>query len=181
MDELEARKTLSTKLKMNIDLREAVSANFGFGILSSVILLPCRGSPHTTTFRNCRTIFLHSQESMLYHISHNRLIITLALFALPLVYCQFSEADYVAFPFWDVDAHRGLSSMPSSEIPHHEESGVVAIFKRDRFDRYSNFCANRRQRVLGRKGRGLAFINYVIKKHPEFEEFENASVAIPRL
>ena len=33
---------------------------------------------------------------------------------------------------------------------------------------------------LGGKGRGLAFIDNLVKHHPEFEEFENARVAIPK-
>lgn len=36
--------------------------------------------------------------------------------------------------------------------------GVVAIFKRDRFDKYSNF-ARIGNGSLGGKGRGLAFID----------------------
>ena len=32
----------------------------------------------------------------------------------------------------------------------------------------------------GGKGRGLAFIDNLVKHHPEFEEFENARVAIPK-
>ena len=57
--------------------------------------------------------------------------------------------------------------------------GVVAIFQRDRFDRYSNF-ARIGEGSLGGKGRGLAFIDNMVKHHAEFEEFENATVAIPK-
>ena len=57
--------------------------------------------------------------------------------------------------------------------------GVVAVFKRDRFDHYSNF-ARIGQGSLGGKGRGLAFIDSIIKKNPEFDNFEGVSVQIPR-
>ena len=60
-----------------------------------------------------------------------------------------------------------------------KNQGVVAVFKRDRFDRYSNF-ARIGDGSLGGKGRGLAFIDNMVKRHPEFEEFENARVAIPK-
>lgn len=60
-----------------------------------------------------------------------------------------------------------------------KNQGVVAVFKRDRFDRYSNF-ARIGEGSLGGKGRGLAFIDNMVKHHPEFEEFENARVAIPK-
>lgn len=56
---------------------------------------------------------------------------------------------------------------------------MVAIFKRDRFDRYSHF-ARIGEGSLGGKGRGLAFIDNMVKRHPEFEEFEHATVAIPK-
>ena len=60
-----------------------------------------------------------------------------------------------------------------------KNQGVVAVFKRDRFDRYSNF-ARIGDGSLGGKGRGLAFIDNMVKHHPEFDEFENARVAIPK-
>ena len=60
-----------------------------------------------------------------------------------------------------------------------KNQGVVAVFKRDRFDRYSNF-ARIGDGSLGGKGRGLAFIDNMVKRHPEFDEFENARVAIPK-
>ena len=33
---------------------------------------------------------------------------------------------------------------------------------------------------LGGKGRGLAFIDNMVKRHVEFDEFENATVVIPK-
>ncbi len=57
--------------------------------------------------------------------------------------------------------------------------GVVAVFKKDRFDRYSNF-ARIGQGSLGGKGRGLAFIDSIIKRHPECENFRGAQITIPR-
>ena len=60
-----------------------------------------------------------------------------------------------------------------------KNQGVVAVFQRDRFDRYSNF-ARIGDGSLGGKGRGLAFIDNMVKRHAEFEEFENASVVIPK-
>ena len=60
-----------------------------------------------------------------------------------------------------------------------KNQGVVAVFKRDRFDRYSNF-ARIGDGSLGGKGRGLAFIDNMVKRHPQFDEFDNAKVAIPK-
>ena len=52
-----------------------------------------------------------------------------------------------------------------------KNQGVVAVFQRDRFDRYSNF-ARISDGSLGGKGRGLAFIDNMVKRHTEFDEFE---------
>ena len=60
-----------------------------------------------------------------------------------------------------------------------KNTGVVAVYQKDRFDEYSNF-ARIGDGSLGGKGRGLAFIDNMVKHHPEFDEFENARVAIPK-
>ncbi|MDE6247773.1 MAG: phosphoenolpyruvate synthase [Muribaculaceae bacterium] len=57
--------------------------------------------------------------------------------------------------------------------------GVVAIFRNDRFDHYSNF-ARIGEGSLGGKGRGLAFIDQIIKHHPECEDFDGVELTIPR-
>ncbi|MDE6272502.1 MAG: phosphoenolpyruvate synthase [Muribaculaceae bacterium] len=57
--------------------------------------------------------------------------------------------------------------------------GVVAIFQKDRFDRYSNF-ARIGEGSLGGKGRGLAFIDQIIKRNPICDNFKGVEVTIPR-
>lgn len=57
--------------------------------------------------------------------------------------------------------------------------GVVAVFDRMKFDKYAHF-ARIGEGSLGGKGRGLAFLDNVIKRHPEFNQFENATVQIPK-
>jgi hypothetical protein len=81
--------------------------------------------------------------------------------------------------FQDIDAHRQIIFEAIVKYRKMKNQGVVAIFQRDRFDRYSNF-ARIGEGSLGGKGRGLAFIDNMVKRHVEFDEFENASVAIPK-
>ena len=57
--------------------------------------------------------------------------------------------------------------------------GVVAIFRKDRFDKYSNF-ARIGEGSLGGKGRGLAFIDQIIKRNPVCDNFEGVEITIPR-
>ena len=57
--------------------------------------------------------------------------------------------------------------------------GVVALFDRRKFDRYAHF-ARIGDGSLGGKGRGLAFLDNVIKLRPDFNRFPNAKVQIPK-
>ena len=59
-----------------------------------------------------------------------------------------------------------------------KNSGVVAIYQKDRFDEYSNF-ARIGDGSLGGKGRGLAFMGAMIKRYPHLE-YPNLAVKIPR-
>jgi hypothetical protein len=79
----------------------------------------------------------------------------------------------------DLDAHRAIIFDAIVKYRKMKNQGVVAVFKRDRFDTYSNF-ARIGEGSLGGKGRGLAFVDNMMKRHTEFEEFENADVVIPK-
>ncbi len=57
--------------------------------------------------------------------------------------------------------------------------GVVAVFQKDRFDHYSNF-ARIGQGSLGGKGRGLAFIDQIIKRNPVCDNFDGITISTPR-
>ncbi|MDE6582177.1 MAG: PEP/pyruvate-binding domain-containing protein, partial [Duncaniella sp.] len=57
--------------------------------------------------------------------------------------------------------------------------GVVAVFRKDRFDHYSNF-ARIGEGSLGGKGRGLAFIDSIIKKNPVCDDYDGLTITIPR-
>ena len=122
-------------------------------------------------------LFAVPAESFLYHISRNhvsrwlysRAMFPIAEFLKPLTWNSLQ----------DVDAHRRIIFEAIVKYRKMKNQGVVAIFQRDRFDRYSNF-ARIGEGSLGGKGRGLAFIDNMIKRHSEFEEIENAIVVIPK-
>ncbi len=65
------------------------------------------------------------------------------------------------------------------EYRRMKNRGVVAIFRKGRFDRYSNF-ARIGQGSLGGKGRGLAFIDQIIKRNPAFDSLNGITISIPR-
>ena len=164
--------------KMNVDLRDIVSDSFGFGDFIF-------RDPHTLAevarVRNLKElqniIFTIPTESFLYHVSRNhvsRWLYSRAMFPPAEFLKEISVED-----FEDIDTHRKIIFEAIVKYRKMKNQGVVAIFQRDRFDSYSNF-ARIGEGSLGGKGRGLAFIDNMVKRHPEFNEFENASVAIPK-
>ena len=164
--------------KMNVDLRDIVSEHFGFG---DFIFRNPNTFEEVARVRNLKElqniIFSIPKESLLYHISHNhvsRWLYSRAMFPPAEFLKQISWDE-----FQDIDAHRQIIFEAIVKYRKMKNQGVVAIFQRDRFDRYSNF-ARIGEGSLGGKGRGLAFIDNMVKRHVEFDEFENASVAIPK-
>ncbi|MDO4757349.1 MAG: PEP/pyruvate-binding domain-containing protein, partial [Parabacteroides sp.] len=64
------------------------------------------------------------------------------------------------------------------EYRRMKNTGVVAIYQKERFDEYSNF-ARIGDGSLGGKGRGLAFMGAMVKRYPKLEH-ENFMVTIPK-
>ena len=79
----------------------------------------------------------------------------------------------------DVAAHRQIIFDAIVQYRHMKNIGVVAVFDRMKFDAYSHF-ARIGEGSLGGKGRGLAFLDNVVKRHPEFSQFKGVSVQIPK-
>lgn len=164
--------------KMNIDLREIVSDDFGFGdfIFRNPDTLEEVARVHNLKELQ-NVIFAIPKESLLYHISRNHVSRWLYSRAM------FPPAEFLKQITWDslqdIDAHRRIIFEAIVKYRKMKNQGVVAVFQRDRFDRYSNF-ARIGEGSLGGKGRGLAFIDNMVKRHVEFDEFENATVVIPK-
>lgn len=164
--------------KMNIDLREAVSENFGFG---DFVFINPTTKEEVARVHNLKElqniVFSIPADSFHYHISRNHVSRWLYSRAI------FPVAEFLKQITWDslqdLDAHRQIIFEAIVRYRKMKNQGVVAEFKRERFDRYSNF-ARIGEGSLGGKGRGLAFIDNMIKRHPDFDDFENASVAIPK-
>ena len=164
--------------KMNIDLREIISEHFGFG---DFIFRNPNAFEEVALVRKLKElqniIFSIPKESLLYHISRNH--VTRWLYSRAM----FPPAEFLKQITWkslqDIDAHRRIIFEAIVKYRKMKNQGVVAVFQRDRFDRYSNF-ARIGEGSLGGKGRGLAFIDNMVKRHIEFDEFENATVVIPK-
>ncbi|MDO4184863.1 MAG: PEP/pyruvate-binding domain-containing protein [Bacteroidales bacterium] len=164
--------------KMDVDLRHIMREKCGFG---DFIFRNPVTHEQIARVRNLRELqdilFALPTESFLYHISRNHMSRWLYSRAI------FPIAEALRPITWDslqdVDAHRQIIFDAIVKYRKMKNQGVVAIFKRDRFDSYSNF-ARIGEGSLGGKGRGLAFIDNFLKHHQEFEEFDNARVMIPK-
>ena len=164
--------------KMAVDLREVVKQRFGFG---DFIFRDPQTHQEVMRANNLKemqsAILSVPAESLLYHITRNHVSRWLRSRAM------FPAAEFVKQLSWeelqDIDAHRRAIFEAIVDYRRMKNQGVVAVFRRDRFDRYSNF-ARIGEGSLGGKGRGLAFIDNIVKHHPELNQFDNATVMIPK-
>ncbi|MBQ9285802.1 MAG: phosphoenolpyruvate synthase [Bacteroidaceae bacterium] len=164
--------------KMAVDLRELILRYFGFG---DFIFRNPQTLEEVARLRNLKdlqdNIFKLPRESLLYHVQHNNVSRWLSSRAL------FPIADFLKRITWnslqDVDQHRQIIFDAIVSYRRMKNQGVVAVFHRERFDRYSNF-ARIGEGSLGGKGRGLAFIDHIIKRHSDLNDFDNAEVMIPK-
>ena len=164
--------------KLPVDLGKAIMKNFGFG--DFVMKDPNSGEEiiRIKSLKDMQDhIFDIPAEALHYHASSNdisRWLYSRAMFPIAEVikhhrFDSLEEAPAVRQLFFDlIVKYRKMKNR-----------GVVAVFKKDRFDHYSNF-ARIGQGSLGGKGRGLAFIDSIIKKNPVCDNFEGVTISIPR-
>lgn len=164
--------------KMNVDLRHLILNYFGFG---DFVFRDPYTQKEVARIRNLKDlqdhIFTLPKESLLYHISHNNVSRWLSSRAL------FPISEFLKKITWhslqDVDAHRQIIFDAIVTYRRMKNQGVVAVFHRDRFDRYSNF-ARIGEGSLGGKARGIAFIDHIIQHHTDLNADHRALVAIPK-
>ncbi len=160
------------------DLRKAVDSLFGFG--DFIVKDPITGND-LMRFHELKDLQMAvnniPSEALFRHCANNdfsRWLYSRALFPI-------AEA-LNSFRFESMDQAPYVRKMILDcilEYRRMKNRGVVAIFRKGRFDRYSNF-ARIGQGSLGGKGRGLAFIDQIIKKNPRFDSLDGISIAIPR-
>ena len=164
--------------KMSLDLRKILEEHFGFG---DFIFRDPKTKAEIMRIHSLKelqdNIFKIPDDSMLYHISRNHMSRWLSARAI------FPVSAFLRHVTWqklqDVDAHRQIIFDAIVQYRHMKNIGVVAVFDRMKFDQYAHF-ARIGEGSLGGKGRGLAFLDNVIKRHPEFNQYDNATVQIPK-
>jgi len=161
-----------------IDLKKQVRDNFGFG--DFVIINP-QTKDEIMRFRNLKDlqkgIFEIPEESMIYHMSHHhfsRFFYSRALFPIAEVLRKINLSD-----FDDAEVARKIIYDSIIKYRRIKNSGIIAIFEKDRFDEFSNF-ARIGDGSLGGKGRSIAFADNFVKRHLELNDYKNFPVRIPR-
>ena len=164
--------------KMNIDLRKLLAEHMGFGDFVFRDPVTKHEVMRVRSLKELQdNIFNIPYDSMLYHVSRNHVSRWLCARAI------FPVSRFLKTVTWhklkDVDAHRQIIFDAIVQYRKMKNVGVVAVFDRGKYDKYAHF-ARIGEGSLGGKGRGLAFLDNIIKRHPEFNKFDNASVSIPK-
>ncbi|WP_293668565.1 PEP/pyruvate-binding domain-containing protein [uncultured Parabacteroides sp.] len=159
------------------DLRKKIMQRFGFG--DFVILNP-QTKEEIMRIKDLKDlqkkVFQIPDDSLVYHLSRNhfsRFFYSRAMFPPAEVLKRVDVSDYK-----DMDEARQLIFDLIVQYRRMKNSGVVAVYQKERFDEYSNF-ARIGDGSLGGKGRGLAFIGAMVKRYPNLEH-ENFAVTIPK-
>ena len=159
------------------DLRKKIMQRFGFG--DFVILNP-QTKEEIMRIKDLKDlqkkVYQIPDDSLVYHLSRNhfsRFFYSRAMFPPAEVLKRVDVSDYK-----DMDEARKLIFDLIVQYRRMKNSGVVAIYQKDRVDEYSNF-ARIGDGSLGGKGRGLAFMGAMVKRYPKLET-ENFNTNIPK-
>lgn len=162
----------------NMDLRDYIIANFGFG--DFIFYDPKTGKE---IFRAedlpalQKLILTVPDDSLMFHTSRDHLSKWLnarALFSIGQLFKPLSIRD-----FNSLDDARHFLYQAISAYRLSKNRGVIANFDRRRFDEY-RFFTRIGDGSIGGKARGLAFINSLIKNNQIFTKYPDVVIAIPR-
>ena len=164
--------------KFNVDLRKMIEEHLGFGDFIFRDPETHEEVARVKTLKELQdNIFKIPHDSLMHHIRRNHMSRWLCARAI------FPVSQFLKQVTWhklqDVDAHRQIIFDAIVQYRRMKNIGVVAVFDRLKFDRYAHF-ARIGEGSLGGKGRGLAFLDNIIKRHPELNQFGNATVQIPK-
>ena len=159
------------------DLRKKIMQRFGFGDFLIINPETRKEIMRIKDLKDLqRKIFEIPDNSLVYHLSRNhfsRFFFSRAMFPPAVVLKDVDVSDYK-----NMDEARQLIFDLIVQYRRMKNSGIVAIFQKERFDEYSNF-ARIGEGSLGGKGRGLAFIGTMVKRYPDWSK-DNFDVTIPK-
>ncbi len=159
------------------DLQARILKQFGFG---DFIIINPRTKEELYRIKSLkdlqRTIMEIPDDSLSYHMSHNhfsRFLYSIAMFPIAEMLKEIHIKDV------NLNDARQLIYDAIVEYRKMKNTGVIAVFDKNRFDEFSEF-ARIGDGSLGGKGRGLAFLGNIIKTHLELNDHPNFPVALPK-
>lgn len=160
-----------------LDLRTRIVEQFGFG---DFVIIDPDTREEILRIKNLkdlqRSIKTIPDKSLLYHMSHNhfsRFLYSRAMFPIAESLKKIDVKDV------NTDEAREFIYDAIVEYRRIKNSGVIAVFEKDRFDEFSNF-ARIGKGSLGGKGRGLAFLGNIVKTHLELNDNQNFPIILPK-
>lgn len=162
------------------DLHKIITNNFGFG--DFIFKNPNTGEIEAKIhdLRGLQNIIFEiSDESFAYHVSRNNISRWLYSRAMFPVAEFLKDVRHETYSKEELEEGRKIIYDAIDYYRKKRHRGIVATFRRDRYDQYSNFT-----RIgsgsLGGKGRGLAFIDAMISRNNLFEKFSCTQIKIPK-
>ncbi|MFA7582410.1 MAG: PEP/pyruvate-binding domain-containing protein, partial [Proteiniphilum sp.] len=160
------------------DLRRAIKDNLGFG---DFIISDPKTKEEIFRIKNLKELQMNIRnipdDALYEHLSRNhfsRFFYSRAMFPVAEMLKKIDVSEYAT-----MNDARELIYATIVQYRKMKNTGVVAVFEKDRFDQYSNF-ARIGEGSLGGKGRGLAFIGYMVKTHLELNHNANFPVTTPK-
>ena len=159
------------------DLRQIIMDQFGFG--DFIIRDPQTGKEilRITNLKDLQqNLYNIPDEALRNHLSHNhfsRFFYSRAMFPPAELLKRVDVSEYA-----EMDEARRFIFDIIVEYRRIKNTGVVAEYRKDRFDAYSNF-ARIGNGSLGGMGRGLAFMGTLVAGHPRLDD-DRICVNIPR-
>ncbi|MFQ9997329.1 MAG: PEP/pyruvate-binding domain-containing protein, partial [Hoylesella buccalis] len=163
---------------MGIDLRHIFEEHMGFGDFIFRDPLTRQEIMRVHSLKELQdNIFKIPDDSFRFHVSRNHMSRWLSARSI------FPISEFLKNITWDklqdLQAHRQIIFDAIVQYRKMKNIGVVAVFDRLKFDQYAHF-ARIGEGSLGGKGRGLAFLDHIIKMHPDFNQYEGVKVQIPK-
>jgi DNA-binding response OmpR family regulator len=163
---------------LNLDLRNYILANFGFG---EFIFRDPKSKievARASDLADLQHLILKIPEKVFaYHASRNEISKWLnarALFTIAKIFKVLRLDDFESTEQARAYIYDAISNYRTSK-----GRGIIASFNKKSFDEYLTF-SRIGEGSLGGKGRGLAFIDAIIKKHELFDSFKGVNITIPR-
>lgn len=164
--------------KLPQDIHKAIKDNFGFG---DFIILSVNSREEIFRIKNLKELMMKIRQipddSFYYHLERGdfaRFFYTRAMYPVAEMLRNIDISEYDS-----MDDARELIYQAIVQYRRMKNSGVVAVFEKDRYDKYSNF-ARIGEGSLGGKGRGLAFIGHIVKTHFGNQPEDELPISTPK-